>query len=78
MNLNQIAKEITLLEGGKINLSIAQVKEVMRCLGDVAFKSGDDMAFLEICSKLYLGARKRAEAAGKKKKASSRKSVGLR
>jgi hypothetical protein len=75
MNLNQLAKEITKIEGGRVNLSIAQVKEVMRCLGDVAYKIGDDMAFLEICSKLYLGARKRAEAAGKKRKSNSRKSV---
>lgn len=30
MNLNNLAKEITLQEGGKINLPIGQVKEVMR------------------------------------------------
>jgi hypothetical protein len=29
MNLNTVAKEITLAEGKKINLSIAQVKEVL-------------------------------------------------
>jgi len=32
MNLNKLAKEITLKEGGKVNLPIAQVKEVMRIL----------------------------------------------
>lgn len=32
MNLNNLAKEITLQEGGKINLSVAQVKEVIRLL----------------------------------------------
>ena len=32
MNLNDLAKEITLQEGGKVNLSIAQVKEVMKIL----------------------------------------------
>jgi hypothetical protein len=71
MNLNQLAKEITKIEGGRVNLSIAQVKEVLRCFGDVAYKIGDDMAFLEICSKLYLGAKKRADlvAASKKRKA---------
>ena len=32
MNLNNLAKQITLQEGGKINLPIGQVKEVMRIL----------------------------------------------
>jgi len=30
MNLNDFAKEITQEEGGKVNLSIAQVKEVLK------------------------------------------------
>lgn len=30
MNLNKLAKDITLAEGGEVNLSIAQVKEVLR------------------------------------------------
>jgi hypothetical protein len=29
-NLNEWARQITLLEGGKINLGISQVKEVMK------------------------------------------------
>lgn len=32
MNLNDLARTITLREGGNISLSIAQVKEVMRLL----------------------------------------------
>ena len=32
MNLNELAKEITLAEGGKTEVSIAQVKEIMRLL----------------------------------------------
>jgi len=32
LNLNDLAKEITLQEGGKVKLSIAQVKEVMKIL----------------------------------------------
>lgn len=32
MNLNDWAREITLEEGGKISISIAQVKEVMRLI----------------------------------------------
>lgn len=32
INLNKFAKEVTLLEGGKINMSIGQVKEVMKII----------------------------------------------
>lgn len=35
MNLNELAREVTLREGLKKSISIAQVKEVIRCLGDV-------------------------------------------
>lgn len=31
-NLNDLAKEVTAYEGGQINLSIAQVKEVIKVL----------------------------------------------
>lgn len=31
MNLNSLAKIITEMEGGKVPLNIAQVKEVIRC-----------------------------------------------
>ncbi len=30
INLNKFSREITLAEGGKVNLSIAQVKEVLK------------------------------------------------
>tara|TARA_R110000868_G_C10808691_1_gene757682 strand:- start:354 stop:527 length:174 start_codon:yes stop_codon:yes gene_type:complete len=35
MNLNQLAAEISRKEGGKQPQSIAQIKETLRCLGDV-------------------------------------------
>jgi F420-0:gamma-glutamyl ligase-like protein len=35
VNLNELAKEICKKEGGKKSVSIAQVKETMRCLGKV-------------------------------------------
>ncbi|MFQ5335276.1 MAG: hypothetical protein ACE5DN_04310 [Flavobacteriales bacterium] len=38
MNLNQLAKEICLIEGKKKEVNIAQVKEVLRCLGDILFE----------------------------------------
>jgi hypothetical protein len=32
VNLNMLARDVALIEGGKVSLSIAQVKEVMRIL----------------------------------------------
>ena len=61
MNLNELAVAISKIEGKKINLSIAKIKEVLRCFGDVAYCLTDDMLFLEICSKLYTAAKKRAK-----------------
>jgi len=61
LNLNQLAVAISKVEGKKINLSIAQIKEVLRCFGDVTFRLNDDIMFLEICSKLYSAAKRRAK-----------------
>lgn len=38
MNLNQLAKAICKIEGGKVNLTIAQIKEVIKCIGIVSQK----------------------------------------
>ncbi len=35
MNGNEIARAVTLMEGKKISITIAQVKEVLRCLHDL-------------------------------------------
>lgn len=35
MDLNELAKAVTLFEGKKISTNIAQVKEMLRCLRDV-------------------------------------------
>jgi hypothetical protein len=35
MNLNELAQHVSLAEGGKKNLSIAEIKEVISCLGVV-------------------------------------------
>jgi predicted DNA-binding antitoxin AbrB/MazE fold protein len=43
-NLNDLAKRVTLKEGKKLNLSIAQVKEVMRIL----FSSLTEMKFKDV------------------------------
>ena len=44
MNLNKLAKEVTLKEGKKVNTSIAQVKEIMSIL----FQSLSKMSVLEV------------------------------
>lgn len=44
MNLNDLAREITLEEGGRVNLSIAQVKEVLKLtLVQLSFLSQNEL-----------------------------------
>lgn len=38
VNWNEIANEVASLEGGKVNLPIAQVKEVLRCFRIVLWR----------------------------------------
>lgn len=38
VNWNEIAHEIAALEGGKVNLPIAQIKEVLRCFRIVLWR----------------------------------------
>jgi len=33
MNLNELAKKVAAIEGGKKNLNIGEIKQVIRCLG---------------------------------------------
>ena len=42
MNMNKLAKKITLMEGLKKNISIAQVKEVMKLLFQELSKKKDE------------------------------------
>lgn len=35
MNLNRLAKELCALETGKQEVNIAQMKEIIRCLGEI-------------------------------------------
>ena len=37
-NWNEIAREVAALEGGKVNLPIAQIKEVLRCFRIVLWR----------------------------------------
>lgn len=59
VNLNELAQRISQKEGKKVSLTIAQIKEVLRCFGDVLLEREDDLEFLEICSKIYAAAKKR-------------------
>lgn len=47
-NLNLLAREIADLEGGKQNLSIAQIKEVLSCLGTILRSMDTKSAFSTI------------------------------
>ena len=49
INENKLAKEVTLREGGKINLSIGQIKEVQKHLLDIL---ANDYRVSEICELL--------------------------
>lgn len=40
-NLNELAREVTLMEGGKVRISIAQVKEVLKIVGDLMRQDPD-------------------------------------
>jgi hypothetical protein len=44
-NMNNFAKEISLIEGGKINLSIAQIKQVLKII--IALVSDDKDILLD-------------------------------
>ena len=39
-NMNELSEEVTRREGGKVNLSIAQVKEVLAHLSDISYEIG--------------------------------------
>jgi hypothetical protein len=43
MNLNELAREIAKREGKKISLSIAQIKEVIKIIGEIFLEN--DMTF---------------------------------
>ena len=39
MNMNELAKRVSKLEGGKVNLTIAQIKECLACTWEVLYKN---------------------------------------
>jgi len=63
-NMNKLAEEVTRREGGKVNLSIAQIKEVLGHLSDVVY-SEDPSEASHTYKLLYENGKRRA----KKKKA---------
>lgn len=48
INMNEVAREITLQEGGKISISIAQVKEVCKLLLQRLAKETDMMNVIRL------------------------------
>lgn len=51
MNLNELAKEIAKREAGKKEISIAQIKEVVRHLGDISLEEPGILGKIEAASK---------------------------
>jgi len=64
MNLNELAKEVARLEGGSQNLSIAQIKEVIKCISITLYLCKDDELH-HLVFKLDQNGRKHVEAAKK-------------
>lgn len=42
MNLNQLAKRISEKEGKKVQVNIAQIKEILKCLIEIAAETNTD------------------------------------
>lgn len=59
MNLNELAREVCSIEEGEMNLSIAQVKEVLHCLG-VILAELPSLEALELCAKLIKAGSKKS------------------
>lgn len=55
MNLNTLAKEVTLREGKKKSISIAQVKEVIGIIAELVYVNEDLHCKLERLGKKRLG-----------------------
>jgi len=54
MNENELATEVTKLEGGKISCSIAQVKEVLKCFKLVMVKDATPIMLMGPDENKYL------------------------
>ena len=63
-NMNELAVELTKREGGKVNLSIAQIKEVIGHLSDIIYeeniKFGPEQEKVNFCNMLLLNGSHRA------------------
>ena len=58
-NMNELSEEVTRREGGVINLSIAQVKEVLAHLSDISYEIGATQN--RVGPMLYANGERRAE-----------------
>ena len=57
-NMSHLSEELTRREGGKVNLSIAQVKEVLAHLSDIIY-SDDPSQVSASCNLLYENGKRR-------------------
>ena len=48
INLNKLAKEVSEIEGGAVNLSIAQIKEVIKVYNDILEEQYDPSDILKM------------------------------
>jgi hypothetical protein len=69
MNLNELAKEISILEGGARNLNIADIKEVLKCLSVVMYETCNmDTQLMNLAMKLWKNGKKHVTKKKVKKK----------
>ena len=58
INMNEVAKKVTLMEGKKIQLPIGQVKEVLRCFLQYCAKNFDPVQVVNLLNRYKEGGQK--------------------
>ena len=53
ININKVAQEVSKLEGGYTNLSIAQIKEVIRCTMTILHNNFKGSEILEMVERYW-------------------------
>ena len=51
INMNEVAKKVTLMEGKKIQLPIGQVKEVLKCFLQYCSKNFDSVQVVDLLNR---------------------------
>ena len=58
INMNEVAKKVTLMEGKKIQLPIGQVKEVLKCFLQYCAKNFDPIQVVNLLNRYNVGNQK--------------------